>query len=108
MKVKAFLSLECFYVYNSDDVKSEEYDNCCPHLSENTLIGGKILAKKGDGCTHRNKNDTKAEYEHQGVENDDLFYITRTTLRGKLFKAYPANKGDIGGNKGQHARGDEG
>jgi hypothetical protein len=107
MKVKTFLSLEYFYVYNSNDVESEEYDNCCPYLSENPLIGGKILAQKGNGCTHGYENDGEPKYEHQGIEDHNLFYITGATLRGELFKAYPANKGHIGGNERQHTGGDE-
>jgi hypothetical protein len=107
-KLKSFVSLKDFYIYNTNDVESKEYDKGCSHLPENSLMGDKVLAQKGYGCPHSDKNNRKPENEHEGVKDNELLHLGRVVLRSKLFKGYPADKGNIGWDKGQYTGGYEG
>ncbi len=98
--MKSFVSLKDFYIYDANDMEPKEYDNDCSHLSEDSLVGSKVLAQKGYGRPHSDKNNRKPENEHEGVKDDDLLHLRRVVLSRKLFKRYPANKGNIGGEEG--------
>ncbi len=101
-KLKSSVSLKDSYIHNANDVEPKEYDNGCSQLSENPLMGNKVLAEKGYGCPHSNKDECKPENEHEGVKDDDLFHFRRVVLSSNLFERYPANEGNVGGDKGQH------
>ncbi len=104
-KLKSFVSLKDFYINNTDNVEPKKNDNDGSHLSENTLMGNKILAQKGYGCPHSNKNNRKPENEHEGVKDDNLLHLRRVVFSSELFKRYPANKGNVGGDEGEYTRG---
>ena len=84
--MKSFVSLKDLYIYNTNNVEAKEYDNDCPHFAENSLICCKVLAQKGYGRSHDDKNDRKPENEHEGVKEDDLFHLRGVVLGRKLFK----------------------
>ncbi len=101
-KLKSLVSLKHSYIYKANDMEPKENDNGCSHLSENSLIGDKILAEKRNGCPHGNKDNRKAKNKHEGVKDDDLLHLRRFVLSSELFKGYPADKGNIGRNERQH------
>jgi len=62
-EAKSPVVLKDFYIYHANYVEPKEYDSCRSDLSENSLMGSKVLAQKGYGGTHGYKYNTEPSYE---------------------------------------------
>lgn len=89
------------------EIKAHEDDKGSAYLRQDRTIAHEELAKEAEGGTEGDEDGREAENEGQGVEEDRP--EVPPSGSGVLQRLYreTSDKGDVGGDKGQNARGEE-